>query len=470
MRNEVAAVACVVLSVALYSTVAVAGGPPLAEAGLDQEVSRGSTVFLDATGSRDPDGGSLAYEWTIRTPSGATVTPECATCARTEFAARETGRYEVTVTVTDDEGRPREDTLYVDVEGSGSQAPVGSGGTDARSSSSPGSRAVSDGALDTTGDRNPMPPIPGGSNDGGSSHVDSGGGVHDGETTSVAFDIDGPVVTPTGTESASTRSEPTSVGPPSGSDPEKESITVEVYGATGDSVSEIARTIDGETIDLSGMTIGEVERKYDVRYKRVTSPGATATYASPENDYWATPDSDYVIGDDEHSETPNSDADDLVVTTGVTSGTGDTASSTGGATGNPTDIGFVSGGSSVSSTAADSDSGADPGASDGSFSSGGSSDSSDDGTTDAGFTSGSDDPASDTGGTSGSGHSSTGGSDHGSTGGSDGSATSDGGSIDTGLGWSIDSGGGSSGGSDRNDTADSAASSSGAGSGLVSGF
>ncbi|UPV99532.1 PKD domain-containing protein [Halorussus gelatinilyticus] len=88
---------------------------PLADAGLDQDVRRGATVLLDATGSRDPDGRIERYEWSIRTPAGDEITPDCADCARTRFTPAETGRYRVTITITDDDGATRSDTLYVDV-------------------------------------------------------------------------------------------------------------------------------------------------------------------------------------------------------------------------------------------------------------------------------------------------------------------------------------------------------------------
>jgi hypothetical protein len=95
---------------------------PLAEAGLDQEVDRGTTVLLDATESRDPDGYIEEYEWSIRTPDDDTITPDCPDCARTQFVASQVGTYEVTVTVTDDGGATSSDTLYVVVSpGTGPQ-------------------------------------------------------------------------------------------------------------------------------------------------------------------------------------------------------------------------------------------------------------------------------------------------------------------------------------------------------------
>jgi hypothetical protein len=107
---------------------ATAGEPPLADAGLDQQVQQNATVLLDAAGSRDPDGTIESYRWTVETPSGLTVRPANASAARTSFVARQPGRYEVTVTVWDDDGYTASDTLYVDVAPvAASQRPDGPG-------------------------------------------------------------------------------------------------------------------------------------------------------------------------------------------------------------------------------------------------------------------------------------------------------------------------------------------------------
>lgn len=89
---------------------------PLAEAGLDQTIVENTTVYLDAGGSTVPNGSIDSYEWTITAPDGTTVTPECPRCVQTAFVPTQVGRYAVTVTVTDDDGRTDEDTLYVTVE------------------------------------------------------------------------------------------------------------------------------------------------------------------------------------------------------------------------------------------------------------------------------------------------------------------------------------------------------------------
>ena len=93
--------------------VAAADSGPLADAGLDQEVESGTTVHLDATGSSHPDGSIEDYEWSIETPDGRQIRPACRDCARTEFTPTDPGRYDVTVTVTDSDGRTDSDTLFV---------------------------------------------------------------------------------------------------------------------------------------------------------------------------------------------------------------------------------------------------------------------------------------------------------------------------------------------------------------------
>ena len=99
--------------------VAAADSGPLADAGLDQEVESGTTVQLDATGSSHPDGSIEEYEWSIETPDGRQIWPACRDCARTEFTPTDPGRYDVTVTVADADGRADSDTLFVYVEEAG---------------------------------------------------------------------------------------------------------------------------------------------------------------------------------------------------------------------------------------------------------------------------------------------------------------------------------------------------------------
>jgi hypothetical protein len=97
--------------------VAAANEPPMAEAGLDQDSTVNSTVYLDAGGSLDPDGDIVSYDWAIERPNGTTTVPDCGTCSLTHFVPMRSGQYNVTVTVTDDDGASINDTMYVTVEG-----------------------------------------------------------------------------------------------------------------------------------------------------------------------------------------------------------------------------------------------------------------------------------------------------------------------------------------------------------------
>ncbi|WP_143052211.1 PKD domain-containing protein [Halobacterium jilantaiense] len=96
--------------------IATANEAPLPDAGLDQTVTRGATVHLDAGGSRDPDGRITDYDWRVETPNGSTTEPDCGDCERTQFQAASVGEYTVTLTVTDDDGATATDTLYVRVD------------------------------------------------------------------------------------------------------------------------------------------------------------------------------------------------------------------------------------------------------------------------------------------------------------------------------------------------------------------
>jgi hypothetical protein len=105
-----------VLCMSVGPTAAVTGNEvPLADAGLDQTVELGTTVVLDATGSRDPDGSITSYRWTIETPRGHMITPAEPTQPRTTFQVTETGRYRVSVVIRDEDGASTKDTLYVTV-------------------------------------------------------------------------------------------------------------------------------------------------------------------------------------------------------------------------------------------------------------------------------------------------------------------------------------------------------------------
>ena len=81
--------------------------PPVADAGIDQEVTLGNTVFLDGSGSNDPDLGpnALSYSWSFASlPAGSAISDTDitnATTATPEFIPDTAGEYLLRLDVTD---------------------------------------------------------------------------------------------------------------------------------------------------------------------------------------------------------------------------------------------------------------------------------------------------------------------------------------------------------------------------------
>jgi RHS repeat-associated protein len=77
---------------------------PTANGGPDQSVVIGSTVFLDGTGSFDPDGDPLTYLWQILSlPAGSTASLDNPASPTPSFMADKDGQYIIQLTVNDGE-------------------------------------------------------------------------------------------------------------------------------------------------------------------------------------------------------------------------------------------------------------------------------------------------------------------------------------------------------------------------------
>jgi len=71
----------------------VNNGPPVADAGNNIIVSAGQNVQLDGTGSSDPNGDPLTFEWTQTEPPDPIVSLSDATAARPQFVAPDVSNY-----------------------------------------------------------------------------------------------------------------------------------------------------------------------------------------------------------------------------------------------------------------------------------------------------------------------------------------------------------------------------------------
>jgi len=85
--------------------------PPVAQAGPNQVVIVGIPVYLDGSGSSDPDGSIVLYVWDFG--DGSPIFASSSPFADYSFGA--TGAYTLTLAVTDDDGASDSDTLQIQV-------------------------------------------------------------------------------------------------------------------------------------------------------------------------------------------------------------------------------------------------------------------------------------------------------------------------------------------------------------------
>ena len=86
---------------------------PTANAGADQSVTEGDTVYLSASGSSDSDGSITSYQW----KEGTTTLSNQSSFSTSSLSA---GTHTITVTVTDNEGATDSDTVVITVDSTSS--------------------------------------------------------------------------------------------------------------------------------------------------------------------------------------------------------------------------------------------------------------------------------------------------------------------------------------------------------------
>ncbi len=87
---------------------------PVANAGPDQNITTGSLVTLDGSGSTDADGNPLTYSWSFTSmPSGSTATLSSTAVVNPTFTADKDGVYEVSLVVNDGTDNSEVDTVTI---------------------------------------------------------------------------------------------------------------------------------------------------------------------------------------------------------------------------------------------------------------------------------------------------------------------------------------------------------------------
>ncbi len=116
---------------------------PVADAGVDQTVTEGSSVMLDGSASTDPDGTIISYEW----KEGSSVLSTAVSFSKSDFSI---GVHTIILTVIDDDGAVATDDVNVTVNSAPNQLPIADAGVD--QSVTEGSSVMLDGSASTDPD------------------------------------------------------------------------------------------------------------------------------------------------------------------------------------------------------------------------------------------------------------------------------------------------------------------------------
>ena len=125
---------------------------PVANAGPDQNVTTGTQVALDGSGSTDADGDSLSYSWSlVSVPNGSTATLSDTTSVQPTFVADLDGTYNVSLVVNDGSDNSAPDSVDVTAS-TPNNAPVANAGSNQNVSTGTLVTLNGNGSTDADGD------------------------------------------------------------------------------------------------------------------------------------------------------------------------------------------------------------------------------------------------------------------------------------------------------------------------------
>jgi len=132
-------------------TIATGNSRPIANAGPDQPVSKGETVNLDGSASRDPDPDPLTFKWSILSkPVGSSATLDDPSAVFPSFVANAAGMYMIQLIVNDSQLDSAPDTVVIAVN----SPPVADAGENQKVS--PDDKVTLDGSGSSDVDNNPL--------------------------------------------------------------------------------------------------------------------------------------------------------------------------------------------------------------------------------------------------------------------------------------------------------------------------
>jgi RHS repeat-associated protein len=133
-------------------TAAPPNNPPIADVGPDQSVATGSLVTLDGSGSSDPDGDPLTYDWRfVSLPTGSTAVLANSTTVSPTFTADVSGEYVIQLVVSDGIVQSAVDIVVI-VAARPNAAPTANAGPDQTVQKGSGVTLNGSGSFDPDGD------------------------------------------------------------------------------------------------------------------------------------------------------------------------------------------------------------------------------------------------------------------------------------------------------------------------------